>query len=178
MTWGRGMGDDGTRQRRRWVLIAAAVTAGVLTAVGVGLLVRGVVLGETLASGHGWRMQARWSPWGSSVIYREEGLSGGATGLASPGRLTEATSYVPPDGASTYVVGVLPADAVMVRAAPDVESTTAVRRVMLDVFYVVRIAGAPDQVRLEALDDQGHVLDAASLPVAGPLPVVPTDPVS
>lgn len=51
--------------------ITATVSVVVIAALGWGVLlaVRGVALGETLASGDDWRIAARWSPFGSSVTY-------------------------------------------------------------------------------------------------------------
>lgn len=137
--------------------------------VGAGLLVRVMVLGEILASGDGWRIEAKWSPLGSSVSYHEDerSIKGGAGGLASPGLLSESIIYVPPDDSVTFAIGVLPAEAATVRAA-ELESSTALRRVGLDVFYLLRIEGVPAAVRLEAIDGDGQVMDTTEPPVSGP----------
>lgn len=155
-------------RRLSWIAGVAGVALGLVVAVVIGWLVRGMLVGETLVSGDGWRIEAKWSPFGSSVTYQGEGLSGGAGGLASPGILSEAISYVPPDGSAVFFVGVLPEQAATVRAAPDVESSTVLHEVVADVFYVVRVEGAPAEVRLEAVDEEGRVVDTAEQPVAGP----------
>lgn len=162
------MGRDARGRRLRWVAGPVAVAFVVVAVVVVGWLAQAVFLGGTLASGDGWRIQAKWSPFGSSVTYEEEARSGGAGGLASPGLLSESIGYVPPDEDVTYLVGVLPADAVAVRVGPEPGSSTTLHRVGPDVFYLVRIEGVPVDVRLEAVDEGGRVVDTAQPPVPGP----------
>lgn len=166
------MTANATDRRRGWGVWVTAVALGAVTVVGAVLLVRATVLGETLASGDGWHIEAKWSPLGSNVsFHQDEGSAvGGAGGLASPGLLTESITYVPPDGSATYVIGVLPAEVAAVRAtAPGLESSSALHRVGLDVFYLQRIEGVPPAVRLEAVDGTGQVLETVERPVPGPV---------
>lgn len=164
------MAANATDQHRGWGVGVTAVALGaVIVVVGAVFLVRVMVLGETLASGDGWRIEAKWSPLGSSVSYHEDEGStvGGAGGLASPGVLSESIIYVPPGDSTTYVIGVLPAEAATVRA-PELESSTALHRVGLDVFYLLRLDGVPVTLRLEAVNEGGQVLDTTEPPVSGP----------
>jgi hypothetical protein len=125
--------------------------------------VRGVALGETLASGDDWRIVGRWSPFGSSVTYEHPRGRSGAGGLAQPGELSEAMTFQTPDGDRTYVVGILPEGADTVRVLTETQIEVAdVRPVLLAYFYLASVPGAAGPVTLEAVDEHGEVIDRIS----------------
>lgn len=161
--------------------ITATVSVVVLAALGWGVLlaVRGVALGETLASGDDWRIAARWSPFGSSVTYEYPQGKTGAGGLAQPGDLSETMVFQSPDGERTYVVGVLPEGAETVRVLTKTESELAdVRPVLLTDFYLASVPGGSHPIALEAVDERGEVIGRMSYEDApsGPPAEAPHDP--
>lgn len=147
----------GTGRGRRGVAFGAAV---VLVAA-VAVLGRGAVLGETLASGPGWELKVRSSPFYSSITWDEPRRSGGAGGLARPGSLSETVLYTPPDATATYVAGLLPANAasVWVLAGDGQWREAEIRHVLGARVYIATIEAEPDGVVLETRDDGGQPLE-------------------
>lgn len=140
---------------------AVALGAAVVLLVAVVVVGRGAVLGETLASGPGWELKVRSSPFYSSITWEEPRRSGGAGGLARPGSLSETVRYTPPDASSTYVVGLLPAKAasVWVLAGDGQWREAEIRHVLGAQVYVAAIDAEPGGVVLETRDDEGQSLE-------------------
>jgi hypothetical protein len=167
-----GTGTGGTPRVR----IGAAVVVAVGVVAAAVLLVRGMVLGETLAAGDEWRIAARWSPFGSSVEYSHPRGRGGAGGLAQPGQLSETMTFPTPDD-SAYVVGVVPADAATVRVTTASEVVDAdVHRVLGTRFWVARVDGGEWPLVLEGLDDHGETVQSHRSPDAPPPGSPPASP--
>ena len=178
------MGDEGDdAMRTGWRVRAVTLAAVVLLVGATGVLVRGALLGETVASGPGWELKVRASPVLSSITWEEPRRSGGASGLARPGQLSEAVRYAPPDGSATYVVGLLPEDAITVWASADDQDWRAaeIRHVLGTPYYVAALDGQPGEVVIEARDDQVQLVARQELPppppsIPAPPPPPPADP--
>lgn len=153
---------------RRGLMIAASACA-VLAVIVAAVAVRGFFLGETLAADDGWRVVARWSPFGSSITYEDDRGSGGVGGLTRPALLSEGTTFTAPDQAATYAVGTVPegTDRIRVTAADGSTVLAELHRVVSDVFYVARLPGASRVTLVEAVDADGRAIarfDASGRP--------------
>ena len=137
-----------------------------------------VVTREQIASGSGkngdWRVVASWN-FGYCLKRHERNGEGGACGLAQPGTLNESLSWrvFQGDEAYTLVAGPVPPGATSVEVTPtqgDAAGAT-LTKVLSMTFYVADFPGVQAMKGIQALDDQGHVveeLEHGPLPPPGP----------
>lgn len=158
---------------RRPVVAVVVILLG-LGAAGYALSTR------TLAAGSGddrdWRVTADWKPWQTCIQATKSNRQSGACGLATPGALTETSSFLVNDEGRdlTVVAGVVPAGATYVEVVPAQSDPVEARlvRAGLSRFFVVEIPGRQSVSDLIARGEVGEVVARLE---HGPIPP-PGDP--